>query len=186
MKRLIKVPLVFLLLVAFSSNYVVFANRLAYGRLSSTVTTEKKTTAPSFAKVVVRKTEPLKNSRVSRPIASNPTKNSPKKRSIASATKEVRPCLAASEENNCFTDCLKSWDIPPEAISECASQCAGGNYGTCAACLGVAVFIVAYCAYQCAPLETRERLPKKLQSPTRNRSNTLASNRVPASRTQRR
>ena len=182
MKRLIKVSLVFLLVIAFSSNYVVFATRPAYG-LKTTVTTEKKTAEPSLAKFV-GKTDLLKTSRVSRPIRSIPTKNSPKKRSLVSATREVRPCLVAFEENNCFTDCLKSWDIPPEAIADCAAQCAGGNYGTCAACLGVAVFIVAYCAYQCGPLETRERRPKKLQSPTRNRSNTVTSNRVPASRIQ--
>lgn len=71
MKRLTKVPLVFLLLVAFSSHSVVFANRLAYGRLKSTVTTEKKTTEPTLVKVVARKTEPLKNNRDSRPIGSN-------------------------------------------------------------------------------------------------------------------
>ena len=184
MKRLIKFPLVFLLLVAISTNYVVFANRLNYGRLKTTITTEKKAAEPTPAKVAVRKAEPPKNNRISGPIVSNTTRNSPKKRSIASATKEVRPCPVTFEENNCFTDCLKSWDIPPEAIADCAAQCAGGNYGTCAACLGVAVFIVAYCAYQCAPLETRERLPKKLQSPTRKQSNTLVSNQVAASRIQ--
>jgi len=183
MKCLIKVPLVFLLLVAFSSQYVVLGNRLAYGRLKSTVTTEKKTTEPKLAKVVVLKTEPQKNSRSLRPTG-DPTKNSLKKRSTASARKEVGPCLATFEETNCFTDCLKSWDIPPEAITECASQCAGGNVATCATCLGVAVFIVAYCAYQCGGMQTQERLPKRLQLPTRNRSTTLALNRVPASRTQ--
>jgi len=148
MKRLLKIPLVFLLLVSFSCNYVVFTKTLAYGRPRTTVSNEKKTAEPALAKVVVRKMEPPKNNRVSRPIGSNPSKNSPKKRSIASATKEPRPCLAPFEETNCFTDCLKSWEIPPEAIAECASQCAGGNVGQCAACLGVAVFIVAYCAYQ--------------------------------------
>lgn len=66
MKHLIKVPLVFLLLVAFSSHYVAFAN-----------------TEPTLAKVVVRKTEPLKNSRVSQPTGSKPTKNLLKKRSRA-------------------------------------------------------------------------------------------------------
>lgn len=183
MKRLIKVPLVFLLLVAFSSQYVVLGNRPTYGRLRSTLTTEKKTTQPIPAKVVVPKTEPQKNSRSLRPI-DNPTKNSLKKRSSASARKEAGPCLATFEETNCFTDCLKSWDIPPEAIAECASQCAGGNVATCATCLGVAVFIVAYCVLQCGGMQTQERLPKKLQLPTRNRSTTVAWNRVPASRTQ--
>ena len=184
MNRLIKIPLVFLLLVTFSTNYVVFANRPNYGWLKTTVTTERKPAKPTPEKIVVLKTEPPKNNHVSRPIVSNLTRNSTKKRSTAAATKEARPCLPTFEESNCFTDCLKSWDIPPEAITECASQCAGGNYGACAACLGVAVFIVAYCAYQCAPLETRERLPRKLQSPTRNRSNTVAVNRDPASRSQ--
>ena len=183
MKRLIKIPLVFLLVIAFSYNYVAFAKRPTYSSLRPTVFSEQKTTEPALAKVVVRKTEPPKNNRVSRPIGSNPTKSSPKKRSLASATKEPRPCRAPFEENNCFTDCLKSWDIPPEAILECAGQCAGGNIGQCAACLGVGVFIVAYCVYQCAPEITMERLPKRLQSPTRIRSNTLALNRAPTSRT---
>lgn len=146
MKHLIRVPLVLLLLIAFSSNYAAFANRLSYGRLKTTVTTEKK------------------------------------KQSIASATKEAGPCRAPFEETNCFTDCLKSWDIPPEAIAECAGQCAGGNVGQCAACLGVGIFIVAYCAYQCAPPQTMERLPKKLRG--QSRSNTFALNRVAATQTQ--
>jgi hypothetical protein len=68
---------------------------------------------------------------------------SPKKARSRATPQEVAP------ESGCFTQCLER-SVDPGTVAGCLTDCAGGNKVNCAVCLGVAVIVVASCAWACS------------------------------------
>ena len=56
--------------------------------------------------------------------------------------------LASRNGLQCWRNCLER-SLPPELVSHCVNSCANGEYATCATCLGVAIAVVATCAWEC-------------------------------------
>lgn len=52
------------------------------------------------------------------------------------------------EEAGCFIECIIR-NSSAELVAHCATQCANGDYATCASCLGLAGYIVVGCAVGC-------------------------------------
>lgn len=178
MKKLAKSTGICVLLFASSINSIVLANNAASARRQK-VQSSNGTALIDKARASRRsaaKTKQIVNTLQHRSLIRHHS-NGSNKAHVKHSPSKTGPVCTVLDDEGCFTDCLRSWNIPPETIQECANQCAGGQWGTCATCLGVGLFIVMYCAYECAPLQSENRTPKRIQTAPRNRPLVVARNK---------
>lgn len=73
---------------------------------------------------------------------------------ISKSSKRPLPRHHRQEGWGCFANCLAN-SVPIDVVISCAEACASRQYGTCAACIGVGIEVVAGCAWECLYLEVQ-------------------------------
>jgi hypothetical protein len=102
---------------------------------------------------------------ISKPTPSNKSESLITKKNPKGIKKEKLVCGCSlspiQDDTDCWKDCLtrNGKNIPPGVLAYCIAACSAGEIFTCAACLGVAIYIVLICYNECSGLITKNVKP---------------------------